>query len=134
MTTPADKQIRQFYQRWFETMEKKDIEGFLKLLTDEFYLKSPGQPPITHKSKLREGLAEYHDNFTSAVDWQIEDLRVFNTEAIVRVREKVTLKSVKGTETSVVEGVHMALLVNTNDGWKVKTDVSSLDHPVSTDR
>lgn len=54
------------------------------MLAEGFYLKSPAQPPITDKDQLRQGLTDYHENYISTVDWEIEDIRLFDEQAVVR--------------------------------------------------
>ena len=123
--------IQKFYRRWFGSMEQGKVEQFLNLLDDEFYLKSPGQPPTTSRSDLRADLESFHRAYTESVEWNIEDLRVFEGYAVVRVAESVTLSEKGGDTTTRLEGVHLALLRKNGEGnWRLQTDVSSFNHPL----
>lgn len=41
-------------------MEQEDINGFLAMLADDFYIKMPGQPAISNASELRKDLQQLH--------------------------------------------------------------------------
>lgn len=128
----AKQEISEFYGEWFGSMENEDIDGFLELLSNDFYLKSPAQPPTSDASELRSQLEQYHQTFTSSVDWDIEDIQLFDNHALVRVTESITLANRESGDTLEINGVHLAHLVKDDSGmWKMKTDISSLNHPVS---
>jgi len=123
--------IERFYERWFGAMEDGDIEEFLSLLDEEFYLKSPARPPVTDKDALREDLEEFHRSYRETVEWRIEDVRLFDDYATVRLTEKVTLIDKGSDETIELKGVHLALLRKSSGGtWLLHTDVSSFSHPM----
>lgn len=132
MNDSAKKSIHEFYEQWFGSMENKDIDSFLALLADDFYLKSPASPAISDTTELRTGLEQYHQAYDSEVDWQIEEIQLFNDHAVVRVTESITLIAHQSDDTNQISGVHLAILTRSgNNNWKLKTDVSSLNHPVS---
>lgn len=132
MENTVKQEISEFYQEWFGSMENEDVDGFLSLLADDFYLKSPAQPPTSEKSLLRSQLEQYHKSFSSSVNWNIEDVQLFDDHALVRVTESITLVNRESGDTLEVSGVHLAHLVkDDSDMWKIKTDISSLNHPVS---
>jgi len=125
-----NESIRRFYHQWFEAMENADVVSILSLIDHEFYFKAPNQPAITDKEQLRNGLRQFHQSFTETVDWKIEDIRIFDKQAVVRLSEAVTLISKDNNDTTSLEGIHLALLTEQPDGnWKLKWDVSSLNHP-----
>lgn len=131
MNGASGKQIREFYAQWFGAMEEGDIDRFLGLLDKNFYLKSPGQPPTTNREKLREGLEQFHSTYSETVEWKIEDLKVFDDYAVVRIAESVTLVDRQSSEPTRLEGVHLAVMKKNADGdWRLATDVSSFNHPV----
>ncbi|MDX1642500.1 MAG: hypothetical protein R3220_12425, partial [Balneolaceae bacterium] len=70
MDKKIKQSIHQFYEKWFDSMENQDIDGFLSLLAGEFYLKSPASPAISDMDSLRTGLEQYHRNYSSQVDWE----------------------------------------------------------------
>jgi uncharacterized protein (TIGR02246 family) len=130
MNQNLNEQIAAFYQKWFKCMEDSDIEGFLSLFTKDFYFKGPAQPAIISRSALREGLEEYHRDFNSSVEWNIEEVEFFDDRAIVRLRESVTLTNRQSGEEQNFKGIHLAVLIKKDNVWYCKNDVSSLDHPV----
>lgn len=85
MNDAAKKSIHEFYVQWFGLMENKDIDSFLNLLGDDFYLKSPASPATSDTIELRTGLEQYHQTYDSQVDWQIEDIQLFGNHAVVRL-------------------------------------------------
>lgn len=130
MNERARESIQEFFQQWFRAMEQADAEGLVALLDEEFYLKGPGQPAVTDKNTLREFLEQFHQTYTETFEWEIDDLRVFESHAVVRLLEEVTLVSKQTGDTTKIEGVHMALLHKDDSSrWKMHTDVSSLNHP-----
>lgn len=128
----AEQSIEEFYQQWFRTMENRNIDGFLSLLADDFYFKSPAQPATSDTSVLRKGLEQYHQMYESVVDWEIEDIQLFDNHAVVRIAEEIKLINRQSNDISQIGGVHLAVLIKNEAGqWKLQTDVSSLNRPVS---
>lgn len=121
--------IEKFYQLWFGAMEQADIDGFLSLIEEDFYFKGPGQPAVQDKETLRSFLEQFHQNFTETVEWEIDEIRLFDSHAVVRVLEEVTLVPKQTGDPTKIEGVHFSLLSRKQDGsWRLQTDVSSLNH------
>jgi len=130
MNNRENLSINEFYRQWFGTIERADIDGFLGLLDDDFYLKGPNQPAITDKKTLRNSLTQFHQSYTEAIKWTIDELNIFETFAVVRLSEEVTLISRETEYTTKIEGIHFSLLNKKADGnWRLKSDVSSLNHP-----
>ena len=123
----VESSVEDFYRQWFESMESKDVDSFLKLLDDDFYIKTPGQPAVSDTADLRKGLEQYHQAFDSFVDWEIDEIHTFDDHAVARLTESVTLISRQSSDTSQYEGVHLALLQKKNGTWRLKTDVSSMN-------
>jgi ketosteroid isomerase-like protein len=122
--------INEFYQQWFGAMERGDIEGFLALLDDDFYLKSPNQPAATDKKTLRNALKQFHQSYSETINWNIDELNIFNMSAVARISEEVTLISKETEEVTKMEGVHFSLLNKKANGELcLKSDVGSLNHP-----
>lgn len=119
-----------FYREWFDAMSRGDVDGVLGLLEEEFYLKGPNQPPATDKKILRKELKRVHRHYSETTEWEIEEYVLFDTAAVVRVAETATLVSRKGRERTRIEGVHLSLLARQpGGGWRLQSDVSSLNHP-----
>lgn len=125
-----EKSIQEFYQQWFGAMENADVDSFLSLFAEEFYFKGPNQPAVTDKQILKEHLTQFHQGYTETVKWEIDEINFYENTAIIRLSEMVTLISKENGDTTKIEGVHCALLSQKPDGnWKLKSDVSSLNHP-----
>lgn len=121
--------IKDFYQQWFGAMENADVERFLSLLADEFYLKGPNQPAITDKKILQDFIDQFHQSYTETVEWEIEEIKFFDNKALVRLSEATTLVSKESNDTTKIDGVHFAILSQQSDGiWKLESDISSLNH------
>ncbi|MDR8394288.1 nuclear transport factor 2 family protein [Aliifodinibius sp. S!AR15-10] len=122
--------IQKFYQQWFEAMENADVESFLSLISDEFYIKGPNQPAITDKETLKDSLRQFHQSYTETVEWEIKEINLFDNKAAVRLSEVTTLVSKEGGDALKLDGVHFALLSWRSDGnWKLESDISSLNYP-----
>jgi ketosteroid isomerase-like protein len=132
MKDTLEQSIHEFYKQWFGSMEDQNIDSFLSLLADDFYLKSPASTATSDSTTLRTRLERYHQAYRSQVDWEIEDIQLFDKHAVVRVTESVTMINRQNRDTSKVSGVHLALLVKDGNFWKLKTDVSSLNRPISS--
>ena len=134
MNDTVEQSIHEFYEQWFGSMEDQNIDIFLSLLADDFYLKSPAAPATSDTTSIRNSLERYHQTYRSQVDWVIENIQLFEKHAVVRVTELVTMINQQNRDTSQISGVHLALLIKDGKSWKLKTDVSSLNHPVSSNQ
>lgn len=127
----ADREaVRRFYTRWFGAMEEGDVDGVLALIADDFMLKTPGQPPLTHREALRENLERFHEAYTEEVEWEIASMGFGGEWAWVEVRERVTLVPRSGEVERQIVGTHLAILRRGPEGgWRLFRDVSSFDSP-----
>jgi len=127
---PKEKSIQEFYQQWFGAMENADVDSFLSLFAEEYFSKGPNQPAVTDKQILREHLTQFHQSYMETVKWEIGEINLFENTAVIRLSEEVTLVSKENGDTTKIKGVHFELLSQQPDGnWKLKSDVSSLNHP-----
>jgi ketosteroid isomerase-like protein len=130
MKNPDYESIIEFYRAWFGSMEQADIERLLVLLEDDFYLKNPNQPAVKDKKTLKNALVQFFQNYSETIKWEIDELSVFNTSAVVRISEEVILISKKTEKETNLKGVHFSLLIKIADGkWRLKSDIGSLNHP-----
>lgn len=91
-------------------------------------LKTPGQPPITDRNVLRNGLERFHATFSEEVDYEIQEVGVGEDWAWVQIRERVVLTPKNGEPTRELSGIHLGILVRGADGdWRLHRDVSSFD-------
>ena len=125
----SDKEsIYKFYQQWFRAMETADIDEFLALLDEEFYLKGSNQLPLKDKVSLRKSLEQFYRIYSESVDQEIEEYNIFDSVAVVRISETVTLASKHAGKTTRLEGIHVSILKKQDGTWRLKLDVSSLNH------
>jgi uncharacterized protein (TIGR02246 family) len=121
--------IHRLYEKWFGAMERGDVSGVLDSLADDFVLKSPSRPAVSSRAVLRRGLDESYAAYTERVRYKIEEVEVLGDQAWARVSEETTLVAKKGGKEYSISGMHLAILARQPDGsWKVKREVSSLDH------
>jgi uncharacterized protein (TIGR02246 family) len=127
---PDTEAIHQLYKKWFGALEGGDVEGFLALLTDDFILKAPGQPPVSDRAAFRRALEGLHAMYSERVRYTLEEIEVSGTMAWVRLTEETTLTPKRSGQELRISGTHLAILARQPDGgWKVRREVSSLDHP-----
>ena len=56
-------------------------------------------------------------------------MNIFDSVAVVRISEMVTLVSKQTGVTTKLEGVHVSIINKKPDGaWRLKSDVCSLNH------
>ncbi len=128
-SNPDVEAIHRLYEKWFGAMERGDVSGVLDSLADDFVLKSPSRPAVSSRAVLRRGLDESYAAYTERVRYKIEEVEVLGDQAWARVSEETTLVARKGGKEYSISGMHLAILARQPDGsWKVKREVSSLDH------
>lgn len=121
--------IRQLYAQWFGALERGDVDGFMALLADDFVLKSPNRPAVSSRAVFRRNLESFYGAYSERVHYKLEDLEVSGDMAYVRISEETTLTPKQGGKDVTISGMHLAILARQPDGaWKVKREVSSLDH------
>ena len=127
--TDGHDDIRRLYTRWFAAMENGDVDGFLRLVTDDVVLKGPAAPAIHGKVSLRRSLEAFHARFTERVDYSVEEIGMADDWAFARIREEIALRPKTGNERMKLHGMHLSILRREDDEWRIARDVSSLDHP-----
>jgi uncharacterized protein (TIGR02246 family) len=123
------KSIQEFYVRWFDALTKGDAEKLIDLFEDEFYFKIPNHEVVKDKNVLLNLLHEFNSNYREKVDWKIDEILLIENKAFVRISENATIVSKNENESMHLSGVHSAILIKKNNStWKLKSDVSSVNH------
>ncbi len=127
--SPDAEAIHHLYEKWFGAVERGDTQGLLELLADDFLLKGPSRPAVSSRAVLRRALDESFAAYTERIRYKVDEVEVLGDVAYARISEETTLTAKKGGKEVTISGMHLAILARGPDGaWKVKREVSSLDH------
>ena len=126
-TADDDLAIRALFERWYRAMEDGNVADLISLVTADVIVKAPGSPPMLGSTALEQALTAFLESHSETVDYDIAEVEVSGQLAFARISESATIQPKSGSQTSTIDGMHLAVLKRQPDGeWLLARYVSSL--------
>lgn len=128
MSTSTDERaIRDLYATWRHAMVQEDLDGMLKLVTDDAVFLVPGQPPVRGKQQFAELFEAARGQFRIELESEFDEISLHDDWAYVCSRLAVAMTPKTGGEPVHRAGHTLTILHKQPDGrWAVARDANML--------
>lgn len=131
----AEKQLlARHVQEWFEAENRKDVDGVMKFIAEDYILQPPNMPQIVGREAYRKFLVEFLQSFeirgvvsVSGVPTRIEVSAAGDLAYYIGTSRAV----LKGPEGRAREGKYLLVWKKIDGEWKCVAESFSSDKPRS---
>jgi uncharacterized protein (TIGR02246 family) len=124
VTIPVE--IEQLLAGWTKATEEADVDGLMRLCTEDFTVIAAGAPAFSGRDMMRRVYAHVFAETKVSHVSTVHDVRVDGALAVVASDETVTLAPRSGGEAKHLDMRQMAMLVREPGGWKFARVLSNM--------
>jgi uncharacterized protein (TIGR02246 family) len=125
----ARTEIERTVKNWLESMNRGDIDAVLALVTDDFTLIPPGQPPLSGREAVAQALSHLFEHSAVNLTYSSDERRVDGGLAVERGRLVRALHP-RDESSPVVESFNLMMAFQREgESWKLLWQVWNSNLP-----
>lgn len=123
-----DRAVRARVEEWFDALHQADTERLGEMLTGDAVWMPPGTPAVTGRPEVVDRLAEQLDRHRPHVQVELDEVRVAEDLAYVRLRERGRWSPTGAGQVLRVAQKNLFVLFRTGGTWRVGRWIGNFDH------
>jgi uncharacterized protein (TIGR02246 family) len=122
-----EEAIRSLFAAWKRASQARDVDGLLRLITDDAVFLAPGQPPIRGKAAVEALYRQVLGAFTFEQEWVFEEIEVLGDWGYCWGRDSVTMTPLAEGPAVRASGAGLSILRRLADGsWVVARGINNM--------